>query len=60
MDYFVVVVAAGGEGYVAAKINVAGIPESINVKGGVLSLDTGILLNDTHRINLEYISKIVR
>ncbi|WP_457744207.1 outer membrane beta-barrel protein [Sulfurimonas sp.] len=52
IDYFVAV--GGGQGYETVKIDVAGFSKSTNDNGGAFSVDGGILINDTHRIGLEY------
>ncbi|HIP15540.1 MAG TPA: hypothetical protein EYG74_08630 [Sulfurimonas autotrophica] len=52
VNYFIAV--GGGKGYETVNVNVAGVTESVSDNGGVFSIDTGVLLNDTHRIGLEY------
>lgn len=54
MDVNYFIAAGGGKGYETVNVNVAGVTESVSDNGGVFSIDTGVLLNDTHRIGLEY------
>ena len=52
VNYFIA--AGGGKGYETVKLSADGATESYSDNGGVFSVDAGVLLNDTHRIGLEY------
>ncbi len=52
IDYFVALGA--GQGYETIEVKVANVTVETKDDGGVLSVGTGVIVDDSHRVSLEY------